>query len=187
MVAQELWTDVITVFVNPINSRGTGHIFKCICLPCMMLIHQFFPCSGDLELTVFIELIHKSTGVIQDLFLHQAVHAGVGFDECTIHTLTLSPDHSLIDTKFKHLLKELQEGLLTIQLPGSADGAVKWKLFLQIIAEEQSDAEAVCAKTDQCPITVDVVEIPHQEDLEEDYGINALLTLTALISSGCLV
>ena len=152
-----------------------------------MLIHQFFPCSGDLELTVFIELIHKSAGIIEDLFLHQAVHAGVGFDKCTVHTLTLTPDHPFIDTHFEYLLKELQEGLFTIELPGSADGAVKRKLFLQVIAEEQTNTEAVCTETDQCPITVDVIEVAHQEYLKEDDGIDALLTLTAIITGGCLV
>ena len=152
-----------------------------------MLIHQFFPCSGDLEFTVFIELIHKSAGIIEDLFLHQAVHAGVGFDKCTVHTLTLTPDHPFIDTHFQYLLKELQEGLFTIELPGSADGAVAGKLFLQVIAEEQSDAESICAKTNQRSVAVDVVEITHQEDLEEDDRIDALLTFTAVIGSGSLV
>ena len=78
----------------------------------------------------------------------------------------------------------MQEGLLPIQLPGSADGAVAGELFLQVIAEEQPDAEAVCTEADQRTVTVNIVELPHQQDLEEDDGIDALLALTAVVRCG---
>ena len=55
------------------------------------------------------------------------------------------------------------------------------KLFLKVIAKKKPDPEAVCTEADQRAVTVNIVEITNQQDLEEDDGIDALLTLAAVI------
>jgi hypothetical protein len=76
--------------------------------------------------------------------------------------------------------------VLTIELPGSAYGAVKRKLSLQVISEKPTIIRTDYTDTNQRPTTLNLVEIAHQKDPEEYDEIDALLTFAAIIGGGGL-
>lgn len=90
----------------------------------MVTIDSFLSADAHLGVGAFVEFGGIGLGIFDYFFLHQAVHACIGFNECAIHSLPFATYHAYFYTQAQHFTKEFQEYFFALQLPGAADGGV---------------------------------------------------------------
>ena len=92
-----------------------------------------------------------------------------------------------MDAKREDLAEQGKKYFFAQQLAGAADGGVPGQLLVQVVLEEKADIEAVAAVLDQAPVGGDVVEVADENDLEEYYRVDALLSFGAVVGLCLLV